>query len=148
VREIITRIATGEMTAYSMAWDLNQRGLLTVEGNAWDSSTLRRVVTNPLHSARAVERRYETKPPKRRRKTMDERKTKALKSKGAAPPDRRPVYRCTQLSTPPQPRVPAHAARAPSQRCTSKRSSGTTSGTSSTIPTVCSPTCGLPRRPT
>lgn len=185
MREIITRIATGEMTAYSMAWDLNRRGLLTVEGNAWDSSTLRRVVTNPLHSARAVERRYETKPPKRRRKTMDERKTKALKSSrrylrpdelvllvhqppaivspelqdaaiaamqrnstvrnatrptnrffvlrglvycmaprqpqpdvpcgyrmhGAAPPDRRPVYRCTQL-------YPATATR-PGARCKS-----------------------------
>jgi hypothetical protein len=80
VREIITRIATGEMTAHSMAGDLNRRGLRTTEGNEWRPNAVRLVVTNPLNSARAVERRYETTVPKRRRKTMEERKTKTLKS--------------------------------------------------------------------
>jgi hypothetical protein len=185
VREMITRVASGEDTAYSMAWDLNQRGLYTAEGNAWDPSNVRRVVTNPLHSGRAVERRYEIKVPTRRRKTMDKRTTKALTSSrrylrsdelvllehqppaivapqlqdaaiaalqrnntlrnatrptnrcfvlrglvycmaprqtqpdipygyrmhGAAPPDRRPLYRCTQL-------FPATATR-PGSRCKS-----------------------------
>jgi DNA invertase Pin-like site-specific DNA recombinase len=80
VEEIIRRIATGEITAHAMAAELNQRGIRTTAGNWWRGDTVGLVVRNPLHSGRVPERRYETVLPKRPYKTMDERKSKQLKS--------------------------------------------------------------------
>jgi DNA invertase Pin-like site-specific DNA recombinase len=80
VKEIITRIATREISAYAMAKELNQRGIRTTEGNGWLPLTVRYVVHNPLHSGRVPERQYETALPKRPYKSMDQRKSKHLKS--------------------------------------------------------------------
>jgi DNA invertase Pin-like site-specific DNA recombinase len=80
VKEMITRIASGEISAHAIAADLNRRGLRTTHGNAWTSRVVCGVVRNPLHSGRVPERQYEAMAPKRPRKTMDERKSKHLKS--------------------------------------------------------------------
>src|SRR5437764_8401383 len=63
-----------------MAEELNQRGMRTTQGNWWRGDTVGLVVRNPLHSGRVPERRYETVLPKRPYKTMDQRKSKQLKS--------------------------------------------------------------------
>jgi hypothetical protein len=80
VKEIITRIASGEMTAYGMVAELNRRGVRTTEGNAWAYYSVYSVVHNPLNSARVPERQYEAVLPKRPHKSMEDRKSKHLKS--------------------------------------------------------------------
>jgi hypothetical protein len=63
-----------------MAAELNRRGVRTTEGNTWTSRVVCCVVHNPLNSGRVPERRYEAMAPKRQRKTMEEGKSKHLKS--------------------------------------------------------------------